>query len=164
MKLQNRNLSSQMQGDDVKLLQSELARLGYKIAADEQAKHLFGASTHDAVYDLQKTNGLEATGIVDEKTAALINHLVDALQPAPIATPAKPKPEPEPTPDQRGEKFIVRGNVRSGDGNPLASLTVLARDRDLPSLQRDEPLGESITDTDGFSRIEYTQDKVSRVE
>jgi hypothetical protein len=58
MKLQSRNLSVQMQGEDVKLLQSELRQLGFTIPAEEIEWKTFGLGTHQAVVELQKKHGL----------------------------------------------------------------------------------------------------------
>jgi hypothetical protein len=87
-------------------------------------------------------------------------------QSAPIA-PAKreevvnltlPPPEPPVAPHR------VQGHVRGLDGSPLAGLSVRAFDRDLPSLNRNELLGEAVTGKDGFYGIEYTAAKFSRAE
>ena len=45
MELQGRTLSSQMEGSDVALLQSELHQLGYEVPADETTEQIFGAAT-----------------------------------------------------------------------------------------------------------------------
>ncbi len=72
MKLQGRNLSIQMKGEDVKLLHSELRQLGYAIPNDELQKNCFGTVTQQVVLKFQKTEGLETTGVADEKTAECI--------------------------------------------------------------------------------------------
>jgi peptidoglycan hydrolase-like protein with peptidoglycan-binding domain len=60
MNLQGRNTSLRMRGEDVKLLQTELGKLGYRIAAPEASKQVFGASTRQAVADLSGKQLLEA--------------------------------------------------------------------------------------------------------
>ena len=48
MQLQGRELTSGMQGDDVRLLQTELGQLGFEIPPDEQEEGLFGPGTEAA--------------------------------------------------------------------------------------------------------------------
>jgi peptidoglycan hydrolase-like protein with peptidoglycan-binding domain len=82
MKLQRRNLSLQVpavQGDDVKLLQSELQQLGYPIAPNELGSSSFGQATLQAVIDFQTRHGLETTGAVDARTALLITGRLEEL-------------------------------------------------------------------------------------
>src|SRR4051812_19113091 len=113
MKLQGRNLRIKMQGEDVKLLQSELLQLGLKIGDESEVKQaFFGETTAKAVAGFQETHGLPATGEVDEKTAVLINAEVD-----------KQHPNGQPPP------FVVRGQVRA-DGHPLVGALVRAFDKD----------------------------------
>lgn len=73
MKLQGRNLSAEMQGDDVKLLHQELRNLGYEVPKKEAEKAIFGASTRKIIIDFQEKQGLKLTGVVDEKVVNLIN-------------------------------------------------------------------------------------------
>lgn len=54
MNLQGRNLSVQMQGDDVNLLQSEQARLAFSIARDEIQQAFFSPGTRHAMVDFKK--------------------------------------------------------------------------------------------------------------
>lgn len=72
MKLQGRNLSIQTKGEDVKLLHSELRQLGHTIPAKEVQETFFGKDTQQVVLKFQKVEGLETTGVVDEKTAERI--------------------------------------------------------------------------------------------
>ena len=72
MKLQGRNLSVNMIGEDVALLQKQLKRLGYKLPEAELQKKRFGKSTRRAVLAFQQANRLKPTGVVDKKTAAMI--------------------------------------------------------------------------------------------
>ena len=73
MKLQGRNLTTGLKGQDVALLQSELAALHFSIASTEISDTSFGTATRQAVIDFQKAQGLPTTGIVDEATATRIN-------------------------------------------------------------------------------------------
>jgi len=81
MKLQGRNLSSGMHGDEMKLLQRELQQLGYPVPTAEIASASFGANTYDAVCSFQAKNGLPITNIVDRATADKINAVVGRLNP-----------------------------------------------------------------------------------
>ncbi len=106
MKPDARNLSVNMRGEDVKLLQKRLSKLGFSI---EDKDGLFGKTTRRAVLDIQKKHGLKATGIVDKETAELINTSVDA-------------------PEQ--QRFTVHGRVMHSDGAALAGVTVSLVDWD----------------------------------
>ncbi|MDR4497892.1 MAG: neuraminidase-like domain-containing protein [Candidatus Scalindua sp.] len=138
MNLQGRELKEGLKGDDVKLLQTELLKLGYTIPAGEIDQSLFGEETRRRVLDFQKAHGLGTTGVVDEVTARLINEEVEALQP-----------------------FIVRGTVRQADGKPLPGGTVKAFDKDMRSEQE---LGKAETDTAGHYEITYRTNQFRRVE
>ncbi|MCI0723916.1 MAG: peptidoglycan-binding protein, partial [Acidobacteria bacterium] len=141
MELHGRNLSVEMQGEDIRLLQSELQQLGYNLPSKETEEALFGEATYEAVRDFQRTRGLPVTGVVDEHTARVINAAVDARPP---------------------EQFVISGRVTHQDGNPLIGLIVRAFDRDL----RDEqPLGEeAVTSKRGAYEITYTAGQFSRAE
>ena len=102
MKLQGRNLSLPMDGEDVKLLHRELSQLGYAIPPQEVEKGLFEKGTHEAVLMFQQTRNLRATGVVDETTAKAIN-----------------------------DSFIVQGTVRQENQKPLPDAIVRAFDKDL---------------------------------
>jgi hypothetical protein len=144
MRLQSRNLSVQMQGEDVKILQSELRRLGFTIPAEETERETFGLGTHQAVVDLQEKYGLATTGVVDQHTADLINAAVEALSPLP-------------------PRFAVKGKVSLKGGSPLPAVLVKAFDKDL---RREELLGEATTDQSrsGDYEIGYTAEQFRRAE
>jgi hypothetical protein len=136
MKLQGRDLSSQLPalaGDDVKLLQCELQQLGYAISTDESSSSSFGPGTHQAVVDFQTTHGLEANGIVDARTALLINRAVDGLH-----------PQPEPS------VFLVKGSITDQNGHPLPGLIVRGFERGMRS---EGLLRETRTDAAGQYQI-----------
>ncbi len=137
MNLQGRDLSMQMHGEDVGLLQTELQKLGYNLPPQETGQNYFGDETRKAVREFQQKYNLQPTGVVDEETARLINEAVDALA------------------------FVVQGTVRLQDGTPFQGAIVRATDKDL---RREEPLGESVTDAQGFYSITYTADQFSRAE
>ncbi len=142
MNLQGRNLSIDMQGEDVALIQRTLRKLGYDIPADEVDKQFFGPVTHTQVMAFQERNGLEATGVVNRCTIGEISRQVNTLHPHPKC-------------------FIVKGLVRQQGGSFLAGATVQAFDRDLRSQ---ELLGKAITNADGYYEISYTSDQFSRSE
>ena len=110
MNLQNRNLTLETHGDDVRLLHTELRQLGFNIRARETQGGVFGESTYQAVIDFQRTRGLRPNGVVDSSTAAAINVAVEARQPIP-------------------ELFALSGEVHHEDGSLLAGLTVKAFDQ-----------------------------------
>ena len=128
MELQARNLSLRMTGEDVTLLQQELRQLGFTI---EDRESLFGNSTFLAVQEFQREQGIEATGVVDEATARLINAAVDTLQP---------------------KSFIVQGEVVQVDGTPVVGVQVQAVEK---GLRRETQLGTTTPDEAGRYKIEY---------
>ena len=77
MNLQGRSLQPNMRGEDVELLQAELRALGFDIPETET---FFGHATSHAVGTFQRQHGLSATGIVDARTARVINAAMDARQ------------------------------------------------------------------------------------
>lgn len=138
MKLQGRELSIELKGEDVALLQKELMQLGFEIADTELKDSLFGETTQKSVIEFQQKNGLKESGVVDEATATAINQAVEA--------------EPR--------QFIVRGQIRQADGNSFEGGMVRAFDKDLRS---EELLGEVAT-SNGQYEITYTAESFSRAE
>lgn len=136
MKLQDRNLSIGMQGEDVKLLQEELRALGFDIPVAEARESFFQEGTQRAVKFFQEKFGLECTGVVDRRTAELINKEFD----------------------QHFKKFIVRGQVVRRDRRPLRGVSVRIGDRDLRSQQE---LDETRTDAEGRFDLSYFADSLS---
>jgi peptidoglycan hydrolase-like protein with peptidoglycan-binding domain len=145
MKLQDRNLDTGMRGKDVELLQQELRQLGFAI--EDEAGH-FDLTTRRAVEQFQKQHGLGMTGVVDERTATLINDAVQAL-------------DPNAGGDDEVSSFVVRGHVRKADGSPLIEAIVRAFDKDL---RHEERLGEAVTDGSGRYEIAYTAAQFRRAE
>ena len=70
MELQGRELKPGMTGEDVRLLQTELGKLGYNIPLEEQGT--FGTRTSLMVEQFQAAHGLDAMDGVDQATAARI--------------------------------------------------------------------------------------------
>ena len=139
MKLQDRNLSINMQGADVKLLQAELRALGFDIPVAEIRESFFREVTQQAVMRLQEKFGLECTGVVDRRTADLINKEFD----------------------KHFKKFFARGQVLRRDRRPLPAVSVRIWDRDLRSQQE---LNETGTDAEGRFELSYFADKFTRAE
>src|SRR5215218_5111054 len=125
MNLSGRNLSSNSSGPDVTVLQTELARLGYALPANETASQQFGPATLDAVRDFQRRRGVPVTGVVDPPSARLINLAVESMA---------------------SRRFTVSGAVRHQDGTILPGLRVRVFDKDMRAEQQ---LGEAVTDRSG---------------
>ena len=130
MNLQGRNLEPNLRGDDVKLLQSELRLLKLKTQIVDQ-DGFFGSTTFLAVQEFQQLHGLAATGIVDERTATLINQAVG---------------------EAGTERFVVRGHVRQANGEPVRNVTVRLFRK---GLRKDTPLGQTKVSPAGDYSLEY---------
>jgi hypothetical protein len=139
MELNGRSLSERMAGDDVRLLQHELIGLGFKIASAETDARSFGETTARAVVDIQRAHGLDAGGVVDQRTAAAIKPAVASLS---------------------VDEFVVRGVVQRAAGAPEEPVIVRLFDRDLRS---EEFLGEQ-TVSDGRYEILYRREQFRRAE
>ncbi|MBE0600742.1 MAG: peptidoglycan-binding protein, partial [Firmicutes bacterium] len=75
------NLRVYLENDDVLLLQTELAALGY-YTMESRYTGVFSSKLKDAVKQLQRDTGVRATGIVDMDTRAAIDALLDSAMPA----------------------------------------------------------------------------------
>ena len=139
MKLQNRDLSIGMQGADVKILQDELRVLDFDIPQAEIREFSFREGTQRGVMLFQEKFDLERTGVVDHRTAELINKVSD----------------------KRTKKFIVRGQVLRSDRRPLRAVSVRMSDKDVRSQ---EELGATRTDADGRFELSYFTDKFTHAE
>lgn len=137
MELRNRNLSLQMQGEDIALLQRELKQLGFTIAEDETLGRVFGQSTRQAVVLIQRRGGLEPTGVVDNRTAQRINA---GLQP---------------------QSYLVTGLVRRTDASAVTHTIIRAFDKEL---RGEELLGEAVTTETGSYEITYTDAQFARAD
>src|SRR5262245_60281258 len=103
MKLQGRNLSIGMSGDDVLILQGELLLLDYQNLEAEMRQKSFGAVTQGHVRDFQRRHGLKEEGIVDETVASLLTAEI-----------------------QKQPMRLVVGRITYPDGKPVAGATVEA--------------------------------------
>jgi hypothetical protein len=137
MLLQGPDLSLNSQGEEVRLLHRELAQLGFQIPPTETIRGSFGPGTEAAVKQFQERHRLEPTGVVDETTARLLTAQIQSL-----------------------DKYKVRGQVLSAEGQPLAGAIVRAFDKDL---RHEEMLGEVKTDAEGRFEITYTRAQFRRV-
>jgi peptidoglycan hydrolase-like protein with peptidoglycan-binding domain len=122
MNLQGRNLSVDVQGEDVRLLQSELRQLGFNVPASELQEAFFGPGTHEAVVRFKERLGLEPIDVVDAATATAINQAVDA------------------------SIYTVAGTVVSPDRAGVGNLRVEIVDK---NVGEDVPLEEAVTDERG---------------
>lgn len=61
-------LSTGMANSDVGRLHGHLVTVGYEIAQSEIHIQAFGPTTHDAVMDFQKRQGLGSSGVYDRPT------------------------------------------------------------------------------------------------
>lgn len=169
MRLSADNLSLNLTGNDVKLLHIELRRLDYEITPQELDSATFDKSTYMAVWEFQKSQNLEATGVVERATVDAINQalIYRGLKPYDSLADASPGPSPSRPLSHytfgAGEPpgFIIQGQVLLPNGTPYAGVTVRAVDRDLRSEQ---PLGSSTTDAEGRYSISYTAAQFSRAE
>ncbi len=100
----------------------------------------------------QKQFSLKATGVVDEMTAAALNHMLAEIGAPGIAQPAQP---PQPS------TCTVSGMVRLADGSPARNTNVSLFDQDLRSSQL---LGQARTDSNGAYQIGYTADQFGKSE
>src|SRR5216684_388429 len=76
MNLQGRDLRQDLNGNDVRLLHSELIQLGLTIPDAELQRGLFGPGTREIILNFQKQHSIPTTGVVDAVTATEINRQV----------------------------------------------------------------------------------------
>lgn len=147
MQLQGRDLSNNLQGDDVRFLHLSLRQLGYEVAEYELREGLFGTTTRQVVILFQQTHGMEETGIVDHVTAQAITTELNGQQ---VIIQG-----PRFTIDgQRGgdSTFIVKGHIHYPDGSPASQKLVRVFHI---QLRRRQALGEGSTNTKGDYEISY---------
>jgi Putative peptidoglycan binding domain len=137
VQVEGQELRLSMIGDDVGHLQDDLRRLGASISFDEVDARALGLTTRKAIIAYQGARGLEATGVVDERTAAALSSEIEEL-------------------DAAGLGLVVYGRIMMGD----EAVTVQAFDRDLRSEER---LGE-VNIRDGTYEIAFTAEQFSRAE
>jgi len=106
-----------MKNNRVKGLHLALVSLGMKIPEKELNKKYFGAATKKLVASLQKGNGLEVTGIVDEATANFINKLLEEKGLLDQNSDLIDKPDKEES--GKVSKVFVKGRVTDEKGRPI---------------------------------------------
>ena len=143
MKLQGRDLSVDLSGEDVHLLHKELASIDLHAPDEEQQEATFGPGTKKLVVAFQKAHKLKQTGIVDDQTAAEINRAVDEVQPN-QAPENKQDQQPEAPAEQR---YRVTGVVVSRASASLGGLDVEIVDRNVG--MPDTSLSNAVTDDVG---------------
>lgn len=111
----------------------------------EHTDQTYGEATRKLVIIFQTERRLEPSGSVDKATADAINRLLDELSGAGGEPP----------------EFVVKGTVRLFDGSPASGVMVFAFDRDL---RREQALGQSPTDKQGFYEIHYSARQFSKAE
>jgi hypothetical protein len=139
MKLQGRILVNGNQGDDVRLLQQELALLSFRnIPAGETGPGVFGPGTLAAVQEFQRnTAGLEVTGAVDEQTARAMSDKVASSGHIAGTPPGT---------------YSVSGTVTSPDRAGVGVLTVLLVDRNVGGFTQ---LASTKTDARGHYAVTF---------
>jgi glycosidase len=75
-------------GEEVKDLHRNLAKHGFTIPSSELDRAFFGPGTRYAVIQLQRSHGLSATGIVDERTATTLEAMPRSGPDRPAGTDA----------------------------------------------------------------------------
>ena len=76
----SRKLSLIVKRDDIEL-QKTLSKIGYFIDTKEKTKEIFGKTTEKAIRRFQSENGLQITGIDDDKTADKIMKIIQENRP-----------------------------------------------------------------------------------
>lgn len=106
-------------GNDVKKLQEELNKNGYKLDVDGQ----FGSKTQAAVNDYQKKNGLSVDGIVGKNTWGKLTGSANTTQ-NPVSkstskktTPATPTATPRPTYTQSSAVTAAQEALKKWESN-----------------------------------------------
>src|SRR5204863_5722632 len=106
----------------------------------ERDRSMFGASTRQLLMFFQIQQGLGDNlrdVLVDEKTAAKLNELLEKLGLLDIRKP---------------DDFVIRGTVTTSDGQPVPGAAVRAFDRDM---RKKPPVGDAETNSHGQYIIRY---------
>jgi peptidoglycan hydrolase-like protein with peptidoglycan-binding domain len=119
-------------GSDVAELQELLRRIGRPVPAQEAHAQTFGTGTKDALATFQKAQGLAATGVLDDATAAALARAVAGV----IVVPPG-----------------VSGVLYLGDGRVAAGVKVRAVHRGFAGVVT--KLGECVSAASGHYSITY---------
>jgi peptidoglycan hydrolase-like protein with peptidoglycan-binding domain len=125
MNLQGRDPRLDLNSEDVRVLQSELAQIGLAVPDSERLRAFFGPGTFEAFTNFQKAHGLANTSVVDATTASAINQEVDAIT------------------------YIVAGTVASPDRAGVGGQRVIVVDK---NVGKDVLLSEVATGTCNVDR------------
>jgi hypothetical protein len=165
----NISISLNARGTEVKNLHDRLGKLGFVIPKQELDEQVFGTGTQDALLQLQAKYKLPGTGVFDDATKAALAKAVagtgvvgetSAKLPGALGDALQPKGEPAGKEDG-SKQFVVKGQIRQGDGSPFVGGVVRAVDKDLRS---EEQLNETTTDKDGHYEIMYSAAQFRRAE
>jgi peptidoglycan hydrolase-like protein with peptidoglycan-binding domain len=169
-------------GDDVTRLHETLNSQGLEASPEEVKRKFFGPSTREAVGEFQKANGIDPTGEICNKTAALLSSPLStssAVSPDISLTPstspslgvgslssqaglAQPISQTSSrTPSVTGKtvsgaetnQYKVKGHILLENGLPAQELTIRVYNRGFGGV--DTPLGEVKTDDQGFYTLPY---------
>ncbi|GAA3264541.1 neuraminidase-like domain-containing protein [Streptomyces labedae] len=130
------------EGDEVGRLHEDLGVIGLEIPRDEREAARFGRGTQSAVQQFQREHSLEATGVVDERTAALISRAVHVAGDGGEDAAA-------------GETYRVSGLVVSPERGGVAGLDVEIVDRNVGA---DIMLAQTTTDWRGYYAVTFPAD------
>lgn len=140
MNFPGRNLSLGLSGEDVSQLHEDLISVGFPIPDDELDEGVFGEGTLEAIRVLQQRHQLEPSGVVDKRTASLLNSEVYANKShGSLGAPPSPRRQLDPT-------CVVSGIVTSADRGRAAGITVTIVDRNVGA---DTDLMTATTDARG---------------
>jgi hypothetical protein len=160
MKSKSRILVNGTRGDDVRLVQEQLRRLGFRIPASETRDAVFGPRTQAAVRKIQEKAGLKATGVVNRATARAIDEQIASRA---ANAERKKAPRKAAASDQAGTAgesapaFKVTGTVTSPERSVVGVLRV-----EIVAKQAgpDVALAETETDARGRYAVEFPESKV----
>jgi hypothetical protein len=127
---------------------------------DSQGEELLGETITDAkgnyqiTYTTEKFSRFETEGSGPDLIVRAYNQQGEIL----ASSPRKNNAQVQETVDltiaiSQEDIFIVQGTIRQADGSKFVGVTVLAFDRDL---RREELLGQTQTDKEGFYQIQYS--------
>lgn len=115
------SLSKTSKGNDIRLLQQQLADLGYYA---EKQNGYFGAATEAALMEFQRINALEVTGVADHETLDLIYSPFAQFHPDYVPTPSPtPKPTPTKSPTPKPTKSPTPKPTKSPTPTPKPTKT-----------------------------------------
>ena len=140
-------IGSGSRGAEVTRLHRVLHASGFLVEASETREGLFGASTLEALHELQRRRGLPLVDVIDRPTLEV---LLEIEQNITINIDESGTPKPAPKPDETHGK--VTGTLVDGDGAPVVSTRVALFSEQLRS---ETQLGEAQTSAKGEYAIRY---------